>query len=186
MSEDVANRKLQYGVYRSVVTDTSDPEGRGRVRVRTEGAQEAWAELATLLAGDGYGTWFHPDAGDEVLVAFEEGDPRRPYVLGALWGQGDRPPTPGGTATLKTIRTRCGATITIDDARCAIHIEAPGGVRLVTSGRLEAQSGQTQVDTSLFRVNAPTSDFSGVVRCDTLIANSVVASSYTPGAGNIM
>ncbi len=26
---------------------------------------------------------------------------------------------------------------------------------------------------------------SGVVQCDTLIASSVVAASYTPGAGNI-
>ena len=87
---------------------------------------------------------------------------------------------------MKTIRTRCGAKITIDDARCAIHVEAPGGVRLVTSSRLEAASGQTQFDTGLLRVNAPTADFSGIVRCDTLIANSVVASSYTPGAGNLM
>jgi uncharacterized protein involved in type VI secretion and phage assembly len=92
MSDDVSNRKLQYGVHRAVVTDTSDPEGRGRVRVLLEGEQEAWAELATLLAGDGYGTWFHPEAGEEVLVAFEGGDPGRPYVLGALWGKGDRPP----------------------------------------------------------------------------------------------
>jgi hypothetical protein len=28
--------------------------------------------------------------------------------------------------------------------------------------------------------------FAGVVQCDTLITNSVVASSYTPGAGNLM
>jgi phage baseplate assembly protein V len=187
MNEEEANRKHQYGVYRAVVTDTSDPEQRGRVRVRLEGGQEAWAELATLLAGDGYGTWFHPEADDEVLVAFDGGDPRRPYVLGALWGKGDRPPVAAGEATtVKTIRTRCGAKITIDDARCAIHVEAPGGVRLVTSSRFEAASGQTQFDTGLLRVNAPTADFSGIVRCDTLIANSVVASSYTPGAGNLM
>jgi hypothetical protein len=36
------------------------------------------------------------------------------------------------------------------------------------------------------RVNAPSADFRGIVRRDTLIANSVVASSYTPGAGNLM
>jgi phage baseplate assembly protein V len=172
MSAEDSNRMQQYGVYRAVVTDTSDPEQRGRVRVRLEDEQEAWAELATLLAGDGYGTWFQPDAEDEVLVAFEGGDPRRPYVIGALWGERDRPPVAAGeAATLKTIRTRCGATITIDDARCAIHVEAPGGV---------------QFDTALLRVNAPTADFGGIVRCDTLIANSVVASSYTPGEGNLM
>src|SRR5262245_61653331 len=71
MSEDVSNRGLQYGVYRAVAADTSAPEARGRLAVLLEGEREAWAKLATLLAGDGYGTWFHPEAGDEVLVAFE-------------------------------------------------------------------------------------------------------------------
>jgi phage baseplate assembly protein V len=184
MSDEGSNRDSRYGVYRAVVTDNRDPENRSRIRVRLESEQEAWAELATLLAGDGYGTWFRPELGDEVLVAFEGGDPRRPYVLGGLWGKGDRPPETEDT--VKTIRTRCGATITIDDARCLIHVEAPGGVRLFTSSRLEAASSQAQVDTGLLRVNAPTAEFSGIVRCDTLIANSVVASSYSPGAGNIM
>jgi phage baseplate assembly protein V len=186
MSEEESNRGARYGVYRAVVTDNRDPEQRGRVRVRLESEHEAWAELATLLAGDGYGTWFHPEPDDEVLVAFESGDPRRPYVLGALWGKEDRPPAADGSATVTTIQTRCGATITIEDAQCVIRIDAPGGIRLVTASALETASSQTQFDTGLLRVNAPTADFSGVVRCDTLIANSVVASSYTPGAGNIM
>jgi phage baseplate assembly protein V len=187
MSDEKASREARYGVHRAVVTDNRDPEGRGRVGVRLESGQEAWAELATLVAGDGYGTWFLPDPEDEVLVAFEGGNPRRPYVLGALWSSGDRPPATGDDAAeVKTIRTRCGATITIDDARCAIRIEAPGGIRLETASRLEAASSQTELDTGLLRVNAASADFSGIVRCDTLIANSVVASSYTPGQGNVM
>ena len=34
-------------------------------------------------------------------------------------------------------------------------------------------------------VNAATSSF-GTIQCDTIVANTVVGSSYTPGAGNIM
>ena len=34
-------------------------------------------------------------------------------------------------------------------------------------------------------VNAAVSNFSGIVRCDVLQATTVVASTYTPGAGNI-
>ena len=37
----------------------------------------------------------------------------------------------------------------------------------------------------MITVNAGMSKFSGVVQCDTIIANSVVGASYTPGAGNI-
>jgi uncharacterized protein involved in type VI secretion and phage assembly len=157
--------KAMYGVYRAVVTETDDPESRARVKVRFPwlDATEAWAELATLMAG----AWFRPDADDEVLVAFEGGDVRRPYVVGALWGERERPPE----QDVKTIRTRCGATITIDDARCEVRVEAPTAIQLVASR---------------VAVDAASADFSGIVRCETLIANSVVASSYTPGAGNVM
>jgi phage baseplate assembly protein gpV len=184
MTDARLESEARYGVYRAVVTDIRDPEGRGRVRVRlpsVEDGHEAWAELATLMAGDGSGTWFRPDPDDEVLVAFERGDLRRPYVVGALWSGGDRPPETdeSGTNAVKTIRTRCGATITIDDARCEVRIEAPGGIRLLAGGKLEASAAQVAV-------NAGSADFSGIVRCDTLIANSVVASSYTPGVGNVM
>jgi uncharacterized protein involved in type VI secretion and phage assembly len=183
MTDETLNREAAYGVYRAVVTDIRDPEERGRVKVRLawlDSGQEVWAELATLMAGDGSGTWFRPDPDDEVLVAFEGGDVRRPYVVGALWSSGDRPPETdeSGANTVKTIRTRCGATITIDDARCEVRVEAPGGIQLLAGGKLEATAGQ-------FAVNAGSADFSGVVRCDTLIANNVVASSYTPGAGNV-
>jgi phage baseplate assembly protein V len=177
MADEGARRDALYGVYRAVVTNNRDPEGRGRVKVQAEGQEEAWAELATLLAGDGYGTWFRPEPDDEVLVAFEAGDPRRPYVVGALWGQGDRPPETD--AAVKTISTRCGAKITIDDARCEVRVEGPTGIRLQAGGRLEAEAAQVVV-------NAASAEFAGIVRCTTLIADSVVASSYTPGAGNVL
>jgi hypothetical protein len=41
------------------------------------------------------------------------------------------------------------------------------------------------VNSGVVTVNAGMSKFSGVVQCDTLITNSVVSNSYTPGAGNI-
>ena len=85
-------RPRWYGVYLGLVTDLNDPDGQGRVKVSCRGrpdpgggAYEAWARLATLMGGDNRGTWFVPDIDDEVLVAFEGGDPRRPYVLGGLW-----------------------------------------------------------------------------------------------------
>ncbi len=70
----------------------------------------------------------------------------------------------------------CGATtITVDDA----------GVSIQTSGKLEARASSVQVSAPTVNVDAAMSTFSGVVRCDVLIASSVVSSSYTPGAGNV-
>jgi hypothetical protein len=37
----------------------------------------------------------------------------------------------------------------------------------------------------MVKVDAGMSKFSGVVKADTVICNSIISSSYTPGAGNI-
>src|SRR5918912_1521112 len=114
-----------YGVYPALVTDVKDPDGQGRVKVRLPwapdakgSAYEAWARQATLMAGPGRGTWFVPESGDEVLVGFEAGDPRRPYVLGALWNGVDRAPESmdgAGRNDLRVIRSRSGHQIRLDD-----------------------------------------------------------------------
>jgi hypothetical protein len=66
-------------------------------------------------------------------------------------------------------------TVTIDDA----------GVKIQTSGKLEVTASSVQVSAPTVKVDAAMSSFSGVVKCDVLMASSVVSSSYTPGAGNI-
>ena len=87
-----------FGVYSALVCDILDPDGLGRVKVTLPwspdaggAGYEAWARLATLMAGNNRGSWFIPDVDDEVLVSFEGGDPRRPVVLGSLWNGKDRP-----------------------------------------------------------------------------------------------
>jgi uncharacterized protein involved in type VI secretion and phage assembly len=128
-----------YGVYPAVVSDIVDPAGQGRVKVLlpwapdTDGGRyEAWARLATLMAGNNRGTWFIPDVDDEVLVAFEGGDPRRPYVIGALWNGVDAPPeSMDGTGNnfKKVMRSRKGVKVTLDDqdGQEKLILETPGG-----------------------------------------------------------
>ncbi|MCB0106638.1 MAG: hypothetical protein KDE53_12035 [Caldilineaceae bacterium] len=118
-------RQRYYGVHPAEVTDINDPHQQGRVRVRLPWAPDAngggyavWARLAVLMAGNNRGTWFVPDVGDEVLVAFECGDPRRPYVLGMLWNGQDAPPdTMDGAQNnvIKSIVSRNGIRIEFDD-----------------------------------------------------------------------
>jgi uncharacterized protein involved in type VI secretion and phage assembly len=68
-----------------------------------------------------------------------------------------------------------GVTITVDS----------GGVSIQSPSLVKVQASQVEVSAGMVRVDAGMSRFSGVVQCDTLITNTVVASSYTPGAGNI-
>ena len=91
------------------------------------------------------------------------------------------------------LETPAGQRITLDDS-AAIRIEdatgnritlTSAGIRIESSSRVTVAAPSVEVDAGQVTVNAGMSRFSGVVQCDTLIATSVVAQSYTPGAGNI-
>ena len=213
-----------FGVYPALVSETVDPEALGRVKVRLPwasdggGRYEAWARVATMMAGRHRGSWFMPDVDDEVLVAFEAGDPQRPYVVGALWNGADPPPAgndAGLTNNRKVLRSRSGLTITMDDADYSpqLTLETPAGQRLTladgpahleirdangnrilltaagitvtAAGKVDVHAGQVSIAAGMVQVDAGITRFSGVVQADTVIANSVVSASYTPGAGNI-
>jgi uncharacterized protein involved in type VI secretion and phage assembly len=92
---------------------------------RFEREESGWARVATPMAGDKRGVYFLPEVGDEVLVAFEGGDPRRPYVVGALWKGNDRPPESNedGGNNRRTIRSRSGHVVRLDDTPGAERIE---------------------------------------------------------------
>ena len=111
-----------YGVVTGEVDDLDDPEGEGRIRVRfgwlPGNNQSYWAPVATLMAGDRRGSWFMPEVGDEVLVAFDHGDVNHPYVIGFLWNGQDLPPVDDGASSeVRRLRTVSGAvTLSSDEA----------------------------------------------------------------------
>ncbi len=129
-----------YGVYPAKVSQVkNDPGGIGQVKITlpwspdTAGEQyETWSRVATLMGGNNRGSWFIPDVGDEVLVAFEGGDPRRPYVVGGLWNGKDKPPESmdgAGKNFKKVLRSRNGVKVTLDDTdgHETLTLETPGG-----------------------------------------------------------
>jgi uncharacterized protein involved in type VI secretion and phage assembly len=214
-----------YGVFPALVSDIKDPDGQGRVKVLlpwspdTDGSRyEAWARLATMMGGANRGSWFIPDVNDEVLVTFEGGDPRRPYVIGGLWNGSDKPPDSmdgGGNNYRKVLRSRNGVKITLDDTsgQEKLILETPGGQKITmkdgpgsvevvdsngnsiklesagitinASAKVTINASQVAVSAGMVTVDAGMSKFSGVVQADTVITNTIVASTYTPGAGNI-
>ena len=85
------------------VKDVDDPNGEGRIRVDFPwmggNNQSYWAPVATLMSGSGRGSWFMPEVGDEVLVAFDHEDVNHPYILGFLWNGKDKPPETSSAQT---------------------------------------------------------------------------------------
>jgi type VI secretion system secreted protein VgrG len=76
------------GILPARVMDHNDPKKMGRIKVQffwqADGSTH-WARTTSPHAGPNRGFMFMPEVGDEVAVAFEDGDPERPVILGALW-----------------------------------------------------------------------------------------------------
>ena len=64
-----------------------------------------------------------------------------------------------------------------------INVTAPSPC--TASAKVTVNASQVSVSAGLVNVDAGMSKFSGVVKADTVICNSIISASYTPGAGNI-
>jgi uncharacterized protein involved in type VI secretion and phage assembly len=119
-AREAASRRIS-GVVVGLVTNNKDPEGLGRVKVKfpwlSDADESDWARVAAPMAGNDRGAYFLPEVDDEVLVAFEHGDARSPYVVGALWNGKDAPPAKNddGKNNLRLIKSRSGHTIKLND-----------------------------------------------------------------------
>ncbi len=141
-----------YGVAAGIVTNNKDPEGLGRVKLKfprlSDDNETDWVRTTTFMAGGGRGSFFLPEVGDEVLVAFENGDINRPYVIGGLWNGVDKPPETNsdGQNNIRKIRSRSGHEIILNDDSTAqqekIEIHTNGGHKVV----LDDSAGQEKIE----------------------------------------
>jgi phage protein D len=125
------------GVVTAVVTNTNDPKGWGRVKLKfpwmAEDAESDWARLATVGGGPECGLAAIPAVGDEVVVAFAHGDFSQPFVLGGLWnGKHKLPPEmnkiqQGEKPLVRSWRSRGGHSIVMHDVSKKIEIKTAGG-----------------------------------------------------------
>lgn len=109
---------------RARVVDNRDPERLGRVRVQflwqetlSGRRYTPWLRIAQPHGGDDKGFYFIPEIGEEVMVAFENGNAEKPYVVGTLYHGRQHPGRqwPDGSNNVKAIRTRNGHTVEIHD-----------------------------------------------------------------------
>ncbi|MDF0676192.1 MAG: phage baseplate assembly protein V [Nitrospira sp.] len=109
------------GVVVGIVTNNQDPDKMGRVKLKfpwlSDEEEGYWARMAVPMAGSERGIYFLPEVNDEVLVAFEQGDARFPYVVGALWNGRDAPPAENGDGknNVRVIKSRSGHVIRLTD-----------------------------------------------------------------------
>lgn len=108
---------------RARVVDNNDPEHLGRIRVQflwqelQGNCASPWLRITQPHGGDDKGVYLIPEVGEEVMVAFENGNGEKPYVVGTLYHGRQRPGNtwPDADNNVKAIRTRNGHTIEIHD-----------------------------------------------------------------------
>jgi uncharacterized protein involved in type VI secretion and phage assembly len=119
--DSYAGAGKMYGVVVGIVTNNQDPEKLGRVKVKypwlSDTEESHWARIATLMAGKDRGSFYLPEVEDEVLLAFEHGDVRFPYVIGMLWNGKDTPHYDNGDGKndKRAMTSRSGHEFIFDD-----------------------------------------------------------------------
>jgi len=139
--DDEQEPKRIFGVVTGRVINLMDLMQLGRVQVQLPFIDDIdlspWARIAVPMSGFGCGVAFLPQIGDEVLVAFEQGDVNVPYIIGSLWN-GFAPPLPNFPVpdspirTSYSIRTLTGNQILMVEAPPMIEILAPLAAQSIT------------------------------------------------------
>lgn len=176
---------------------------------------ELWAPCLIPGGGPGYGAVLMPRPGEAVAVAFVGGDPDSPIVLGALWsGERQRPASAGAGEEGYALVTAAGGQVSVADqpqpravlaaaggARVvvtggpdgSVTVERgtdrvrlePSGIRISSGGPVEISAAAATVTAASVTISSALTNISGVLTCDSLHASTVIANSYTNGAGNI-
>jgi len=105
---------------KGVVTEDHDPKGGYRVEVSLPAQRDKkiWCDVATFYASAKGGACFLPETGDEVLVAYLDGDESQAIVVGSLFTQRTPPPAQlhrDGRSHARGFQTSSGAMISFDD-----------------------------------------------------------------------
>jgi type VI secretion system secreted protein VgrG len=145
------------GVVSARVTGHNDPKKMGRIQVQffwQEDGSTHWARATSPHAGPDRGFMFIPEVGDEVAVAFEDGDPERPVILGSLWNGVQQAPRTGFYAAdsdvpnndVKRILTKSGNRLQMVDTESqeAVVLATPksGAIRI---SEQDTASGRPQI-----------------------------------------
>jgi phage protein D/phage baseplate assembly protein gpV len=146
-----------------IVTNNSDPDGLGRVRVKYpalgDSVEGTWARIASVSAGNGRGLMMLPVVGEEVVVGFEHDDTTRPYVLGSLFNGVDVPGndlTQGQDGSFALLSDHKIVAESKDDMKVtsggALTIDVTGGDVKLTGGQgfnVQGQSVSVKADSAL-------------------------------------
>ncbi len=133
----------------ALVTDNHDPKGLGRVRVKfhwmTDTEKSPWLRITSMHGGDGKGMFFVPEVGEEVIVGFEGDSPAKPYIIGSVYHGKAKTDFSNNNNDIKTIQTRSGNKIIMNDQEGSLHMEDKDGnnMKMDGDGNINVESNKS-------------------------------------------
>lgn len=126
---------LQIGV---VMKLDADPEGQYKIQVSVPVMQAetdgVWARLSGFYASSGFGSFFLPEIGDEVVLGYFNDDPSHPVILGSLYSSSRKPAyEPAAANNFKAVVTRSMLKCEFDDDKKIITLTTPAANKIVIS-----------------------------------------------------
>ncbi|MFT3843301.1 MAG: phage baseplate assembly protein V [Myxococcaceae bacterium] len=205
-----------FGVYPAIVTSLEkDDQKLGRVELKfpflgDEGKDvRALATMCTPYADDQQGFEMLPAVDSQVVVAFEAGILRRPYIIGACWNGQEKQPNPPKNTNFKkaivtkagsrlefddtdgavkvTLKTKSGHTLEMNDTGPTLTLKHSGGpsIQMTSTGiTIDAKTTLT-IRATTVTVQSPSTKLTGTLLSMAHTATSIISPSYTPGAGNV-
>jgi uncharacterized protein involved in type VI secretion and phage assembly len=140
-------KRLRFGLYRGIVRDVDDPEGKGRIRVEIHellgaGRLTNWASYCAPFGGGGAGFFMLPRLGDGVWVMFERGEPTKPVWIGFWFNAQDARPEEAGK-DVRVLRSKTGHQIAFGDEDGKEFLEVKDKAGNVV--RIDSASGDLSV-----------------------------------------
>lgn len=185
---------LQVGL---VMKLDADPNGEHRVQVQLPvlqaETQGVWARLLQLHGSNGFGTFFLPEVGDEVVLGYFNNDPSHPVILGSLYSSKQVPPYALEAANnTKAIVTRCKSKIEFNEADKIITITTPANNKIVLSDKdksillQDQNNNKVELNTSGITLDSPkdiTVTAKGKITLDAVGAISITSKADVKTAG---
>ena len=155
------------GFYKAIVSNTNDPEKRGRIKCQIPDilgnkVESAWCEPCVPVAYDRGGDFCLPQKKETVWVAFEKGNPNFPVYLGGWWQKEVTPLGGNYGSDREKVRIISYADCTITMKNGIININVGAGTadlqiqhnKVTIRGALEVQGNVSCYNLNAGNVNA--------------------------------
>ncbi|MEO0776544.1 MAG: type VI secretion system Vgr family protein [Bacteroidota bacterium] len=130
----------------ATISAVDDEDGLGRVKVtflwqKDTGQTSPWIRVATPYSGKDKGFYLIPEMEDQVLVAFENNDPEKPYVLSGMYNGDAVPEWFDPQNRYKGFKSRGQNEWKFDDKNKSISIHAPSAMTLSAGKTITVRTG---------------------------------------------